>query len=323
MTRIKISATHISSSSQNAARTFPHGAVLYYALGGGLGHFTRAAAIARQFRRLRNEPFLILTNRALLPPEPVDALQLEDRPTPPQLAELVKSLVEELCPAVFVTDAFPAGVLGELGEVLPKLPARRIAVVRRLQPQWIVHWRLPELLRDHYDAAALVEPGACFADWPESLRVVETAPTLIRDADELWTRARARQTLNCNDDTPLIAVVGEERDEWLAQAKQIAPQGAIRFISPATPENKGFSHYPLIELLPGCDFVVGACGYNLCHETMALNVPALLPPQPRLYDDQWARAKWRDERSTAPRSSTPRYENGAAQVAKLLAEMMD
>ena len=91
-----------------------------------------------------------------------------------------------------------------------------------------------------------------------------------------------------------------------------------------------------MEWLAGADLVIGACGYNLCHEAAALGVPALFVPQPRLYDDQFARAADRRVARSpeemeeqigdalaglrAPRPA-PAFANGAEAVARLLAEI--
>lgn len=334
-------------SARRAGEAFLPGGVLYYGLGGGLGHLTRGLAIARQFRRLARGPFTLLTNCGAPVPDPADLLLLSGPPDPEpeRLADLVRELVRALRPRVLAVDAFPAGLLGELPDVLPSLPCSRVAVVRRLQARWIAEWRLAELLPSVYNTVAWVEPGAVIPGLPPSLRAVETPPVLVRDAAELLPRDQARERWGHSGPAPLAcAVVTSPRpaDQGLLgvaskAVRNAVPDAAVTFATPypgGLPAGDYRFHYPLLEWLPGVDLVIGPCGYNLCHETAALGVPAVFIPQPRRYDDQFARSEGRPvarspeelerlakellSRPHAP-AGPPGYGNGAVMVARLLA----
>ena len=351
--RLLVDARQPRESARAAAAAVPAGGVLYYALGGGLGHLTRALAIGRHFRRRTADPFLILTNCAETARihEPADLLQLTPAPEAdaPALGELVRELVAAVRPAVLAVDAFPAGILGELAPVLPSLPTRRVAVLRRLQSRWVERWGLADLLPSAYDAVALVEPGAALPGAAPGLRCVETPPVLVRDADELLSPSEVRHRLGHPGDGPLVGAVvtgARPADQGLLGVARratlaVAPEAAVRFLTPhpgGMPAGEYAFHFPLLEWLPALDLVIGPAGYNLCHETAALGTPVVFVPQPRLYDDQWARVEGRpvarspqelEQRIrellpamgiTAERPR-PAYPNGAADVAALLAEI--
>jgi hypothetical protein len=83
---------------------------------------------------------------------------------------------------------------------------------------------------------------------------------------------------------------------------------------------------------------IGAGGYNLVHETTALQVPAVFWPRPRKYDDQFRRVAARPcaiglaslyravfrelQRSFIP-SSMPAYNNGATAAAGIISRRQE
>jgi hypothetical protein len=349
---LAVSAAEAEASAQRVADAVPPGGVLYYALGGGMGHLARGLAIGRQYRRLRPDPFVLLTNCRARVPEPGIRLQLLDAPDPPPeaLARLVRCLVRALQPAALVVDAFPAGILGELPPVLGELPCRRVAVLRRLQARWVERWRLPEVLQEHYHAAALVEPGAAFPGFPSPVPHRVTDPVLLRDAGELLTREEARERLrSALPGRPVVcAVVTGARPAELGLLRAArravgaaSGEAVLRLVTPfpgSIELGERLDYFPLVELLPGVDLVIGPAGYNLYHETAATGTPAVFVPQRRLYDDQFARAEsdgrpvarspaelleWvRRLLPAAPgERAAPAYRNGGMGVAELVAEL--
>jgi hypothetical protein len=308
--------------------------------------------VGRQYCRLRDEPFALLTNCRVTVAEPGIRLQLGDAPdpAPEALARLVGALTGALQARVLVVDAFPAGILGELPALLSDLSCRRVAVLRRLQDRWVERWRLPELLGGRYDAAALIEPGAGFPGFPASLRRVDTSPVLLRDAAELLTPEEARRRLGAaGAEAPVVSAVvtgAKPADLGLLRVARRAVSAAgggaiLRLVTPRPASielGERTSHFPCLELLRGVDLVIGAAGYNLYHETAAAGTPAVFIPQNRLYDDQFARAE--SEGRPVARSPAelldwvrkllpptpqdrpaPAYRNGAGEVAQLIADV--
>lgn len=328
--------------ARRCAAAIPGGGVLYYALGGGLGHVTRALSVARRWSTLRAEPFVTLSSCPVELPFSGPHLRLtEKKPAPEQLGRLVAALGSTLRPGVVAVDAFPAGILGELREVLPALPCPRVAILRRLQPEWGEKWRLPELLPAAYSRSVAVEEPLGF----EATGAGYAGPVVIRDPDEVLSREAARRALGHADERPLILAVttGTQPADQGLQGLCVRIAGrigaAVRLVTPYPPgplPAPYISHFPLMEWLRAADLVVGPCGYNLFHETRTLGIPAVWVPQPRHYDDQFGRAEGGSvarspedlerrvttvlSREAAVPGPLP-YRNGAESLARLLAEL--
>ncbi len=348
--RLLVSADTPRQSAARAAEAVPSGGIFYYALGGGMGHLMRAHAIARSLARIDTRPFVTFTNARFAQPVVPIRLQLEGRPQPEELGALARELLTALKPSVLVVDAFPAGILGELPALLPKVACPKVAILRRLQPAWVEKWELPRLLASRYDQAALIEPGARFDGYPAQVPTRETPPVLARNASELLAPAEARAALEHGGEAPLVvaAITGEPLGDYgilrAAETHLCAACGddaSLRLAVPMRPGGhaaKSFFPVPLMEVLTGVDLVIGACGYNLAHETAALGVPAIFLPQRRTYDDQRGRAEDRlvarsgDEMEALMRfvlnetsglralvRTAPEFESGALQVAGLIA----
>jgi hypothetical protein len=303
--RLLVSVDTPRESAFRAAAAVPGGGVFYYALGGGMGHLMRAHGIARAFLRIDARPFVTLTNARFALPEVPIRLQLEGRPQAEELSALLRELLTALHPSVLVVDAFPAGILGELAPLLPQISCPKIAVLRRLQTAWIEQWDLPRLLPSSYDQLALIEPGARFEGYPENVPTLETPPVLARNVSELFSPVDARAALDHEGEAPLVVAAitgGSVGDYGILRAAETHLQAVcgdnatLRLAAPVQPvghQAKAIFHVPLMEVLTGVELVIGACGYNLAHETAALGVPAIFLPQRRKYDDQLSRAEGR------------------------------
>ncbi|MHB9110350.1 MAG: hypothetical protein ACYDCO_25120 [Armatimonadota bacterium] len=267
--------------------------ILYYAPGGGLGHATRAAAILRRALRLGNPSLLafVTTPHAL----PLDHEGIPyHRPadlSPEGLRAEAEALIRECRLRVLAVDTFPFGITGELAELLPALDCRKVLVARRLQAQWAA-WGPPAW--GGFDRVLLAEA------WEEAAHARLCSPILLRDADELWPRERAKAALGVGADEPVVLGVSSDAADWTQVFfnllrkiwARLRPQARLRLASPHLPAGDPLrvAHYPLLELMHGVDLVVGPCGYNLFHEAQACGVPAVFLPQPRRYDNQHARA---------------------------------
>jgi UDP:flavonoid glycosyltransferase YjiC (YdhE family) len=335
--------------------TRPAPRVLYYALGGGLGHLTRSIAVLRQVQRRLTPAVLAITNSphaALYEAEGVPHTRLTqaDGAFAGALAGRIRSTICEFEPDVLVVDAFPRGILGELPGVLPELRCPKVAILRRLRHEYVAQYGVVDFVRSHYRRAVLVEgmPGA-FADALGDV-VIRVPPVLIRDVDELPSRTQAREALGLRDGERAVLGVGSGSPEkvrglfrLLQKIRARSPVGfALRLATlndlPSEPWAEfHVRHFPLMELLTGVDLVVGAAGYNLYHETQALGVPAVFVPQERLYDEQLARAsgsavasspselerlmqKWGQTPFPAEKVSVPI--SGASAVVDVLSELL-
>ncbi|MEI7833550.1 MAG: hypothetical protein WCJ56_10185, partial [bacterium] len=257
--------------------------------GGGLGHVTRAAAILRQL------------------PLSIDAQVLTTVATPyPLIHEGIpfhhfaeeefpnnsQEYLQKINPKVLVMDVFPYGLHEELRDILPSLPCKKVFIYRHVLAGYraIIDSALP--LFDLVIQAETAEP-------PLAVPAIDCQPILLREEHELLNRDEARGKLEVTDDRPVVLGVSSGDTGWTASffsvlRKALANTGAYAQLRLAAPEYHGeeaIAHYPLIELLPGIDVLVGAGGYNLYHEGQACGTPVIFLPQPRLIDDQYWRTR--------------------------------
>jgi hypothetical protein len=235
--------------------------ILYYALGGGLGHLSRAGkvldalgldAVILSASRHARDPRVTGGRPVIHVPRRLGHDRAEFR------AWLARPLAgaEEL-----IVDSFPGGILGELcGLALP--PARYVA--RRLNwpayadrldgplPQFAATYQLEPVAHALCDpqplALALPEAGAPLSGKPHTL-VVHSGPD--HEIDQL--RARA--------------------------------SGHTLVISP-----RHHDVYPVAPHLPHAERIITAAGFNLMQETAHLRDRHTFVPFARALDDQFARA---------------------------------
>ena len=330
-------------------------AVAYYAFGGGAGHVCRSIAVLRQIQKQAGPVAIALTNSrfsSLYEREGIPhRLIATPSPDPRALAQQLHDAVSEFGVKVLVVDALPRGIFGEMGELLPRLDMPKVAVLRCLKRDYLGSHDVPRFIDAHYDRAVLCEGWPDDAHRALAIDQVDAAPILIRDSDELLARDQARGIMAAAEPTPLVVAVGAVGDASLGDSvfKLLAkihsrgrtPRFLLRHAHlPSEPQTDpdAITHFPLIELLPGADVVVGACGYNLCHECRATATPAIFMPQRRLYDDQFWRARDADAasgpeqleallaqklRSLPPRPErAPHYDNGAHRAAEAILALL-
>jgi hypothetical protein len=240
--------------------------ILYYALGGGLGHLTRARkvlaaleldAVILTASRFGGDARVIGPHRALKVPR---RLGREREAFRAWLAPVLRE-AEQL-----IVDTFPGGVLGELcGLTLP--PATLIA--RRLR------WEAYETVLD--------------GPLPAYERVYEVEPLGVGEPLEL-PRAAVGAPLA---DEPHWLVVHSgpqhELDTLIACASR-APKLIV--VSPLA-----LDVYPVEPHLAHAERIVSGAGFNIVHEAAPYRARHDLHPFPRRFDDQFAR---RDGAGSAP-----------------------
>lgn len=220
--------------------------VLLYALGGGLGHATRALALGRQLARAGARPHLVVSS-ALAAALPLDAellaagggevTRLDPQAGADALREAVRALVVEGGWDALVVDTFPRGLLGELPPLLAASRAPAVWVQRDLSPRYVAWADLRAAARGF---ALVLRPGEGVPG-ARGARTVTTAPWLVRDAHELLAPAAARAALapEVPADRRLVVVVGtgspEEAREVQGLAARLAerlPGAAVRCLTP-------------------------------------------------------------------------------------------
>jgi len=318
---------------------------LVYALGGGWGHLTRAAALARvapgPVRILTNSPYAGEVSARLAE---LDIVALDPELSPARARQESVREVQASPAACLIVDTFPRGLGGELAALLPECGALRVLIHRDLNPEYVRGKALDEFVRFNYDL--VIRPGPAEAAHLAGLpRARTTAPWLIRSAHELPSREAARSLLGADERQCVLVCAAGNRDEqaWygsLTQALSAALQGvAVRCAAPlcppGCPAQAWRRYWPAMDLLPGVDLVVGGAGYNTVNECLACGVPLLARAWPRKYDRQSLRAAAQAEvcpksiddavaavraRLARPgRSATRReFPNGAREAAEIL-----
>lgn len=296
----------------------PPPVLLYHALGGGLGHAVRALALARQLRRRIGGRHLVVVNTpfaACLEEPGIEIERLAPGTTAQEASTHVIERIRDLQPALFVVDTFPRGVGGELVASLQgERCGPRLLIARGLPLAYVGGHDLEEFVRRHYDA--IVVPGEPCPYGP-AVEGVATAPFLIRDLDELPSRAEAIARLAARE--PVVLVVGcgtlEECRAWSDEAGRLGDESVRLALPPGVAIDppagvRVIRHFPLMECLPGVRLVIGNAGYHLVHESRALGIPGRFLSRARKYDDQEARLR---------RAAGPEGANGAARAAEWIA----
>lgn len=289
---------------------------LIYALGGGMGHLTRALSLGRIASR-RGHSVSILSNslfaREILSLnkatddsrlEGCRILTIDSNEDREGVTRAVTNLLEREQPSVFIVDTFPRGLGGELPAVWPCLKtSRKVLVQRFVTSEYLGRDEVVHQIAQ-YDLVLL--PGED-APLPNHIPIVRCAPFLIRNRDELFEFKHARSVLYCDSESdlpkPLVAVVGSgklseiDEAEIMAHrvAKDLAGKACVRLVATTNPRTAtdpiSIAHWPLMEAIRAVNVLVGAGGYNTVHEARATGTPLLAIPQKRQYDRQSQRLK--------------------------------
>lgn len=267
---------------------------LFYALGGGMGHFTRSLALARR-AALTGTSCVLLCNSALaaeadtagLIPDGVSIVAIDPGADRDTVALRVAQELRKQTWACVIVDTFPRGLAGELPPILSGLSIPCILIHRFLCDAYADR---PEVLKAVQAYDQIIVPGEA-APFENLSNATRTAPWLLLDADELWATARARNALDIPDDgLPSVVVVGCGTAPEIHQAETLAStmskacdeQAHVRFVVPS-------QTWPLLRLLPGVDLLVGQAGYNTVQEARATATTLIARPRTRLYDRQHGR----------------------------------
>lgn len=255
--------------------------VVFYACGGGIGHFNRAYAIARELVRLSSLKPVILTTTPFIPSALQEQIPVWRLPSSSETEWLelnrqpyIEQLLTYLKPSALVVDTFPLGLEDELATVLPLWDGLKVLVQRDAH-------RAPPMGYYHH----LVDPSPSGYGW-----------VLNRRLTELWPREQARLALRVSDNKPVILVAhnghAAETSGFFQQVFYALGTESwhLRFASLCSLEARWepyqVHHYPLIEMMPGVDLVMGGGGYNLVAECRALGKKRLLRAFTRPFDRQ-------------------------------------
>lgn len=276
--------------------------ILYYALGGGLGHLSRARAVAHT---LDLGPVTVLTasERALDPrvrgPLAVELVPRALEAEPALFGNYLLDVIDRMGPEALFVDAFPGGILGELcGLALPPgLPRYHLARLLRLGaygprlrgplPRYERSYVLEPLVEEH-EALLRGASGALL-------------PLALRDPPPQGPAPALREELRAE---PLWLVVHSEPEaevldlclRALRLRRAAASDARLCLLSPRRPaalpeEIAHVDHYPAAPCLPQAERIITACGFNAMREAAPLRDRHVYFPYPRRLDDQHLRAR--------------------------------
>jgi hypothetical protein len=251
--------------------------ILYYALGGGLGHLTRARKVLNALGLLDTAVLLTASRFARdprvtggLPVLPVPRGLGHDREAFRAWLEPVLREADEL-----IVDSFPAGILGELsGMALP--PARHVA--RRLR--WDAYLERVDGPLPDYDVVYEVEP----------------ITHALRGLAQPLALPRSPVGEPLVDEPHWLVVHSGPQPE--IEALVARAEGAPRLVV-VGPGHRDV--YPVAPHLAHAERIVTAAGFNAVHEAAPWRERHTVVPFGRALDDQFARAAaYASARSIAP-----------------------
>ena len=263
--------------------------ILYYAVGGGLGHLTRGRRVLEALG-LEKRAALVTASPYARDARITDGIPVIDVPArlehePDEHRAWLRDLIRERAAERLIVDAFPAGIQGELSglPIAMDYVARilRLDEYRRVVsdiPRFDTTWVVEELTADH---AELVRA--------QSERIVTLdltpAPSAPVETDPYW----------------LIVHSGPEAEvtelvEYAANLRELAADRPERIVvasrcSVSLPP--GFEltdQYPVNHLFPMATRIISAAGFNVMCETAPWADKHQAVPFPRRFDDQYLRA---------------------------------
>lgn len=272
--------------------------VLYYAMGGGLGHLTRAVAFLHTLSlgaesaivtssSWADDPRLIGALRTIHPPASLE----DDRAG---LADWMRSTIETERPERLVVDSFPAGLLGELSG---------LTTYGRYEI-----WHVARLLNWPRYARRIESSGL-----PEYDVVWETEALHADHETALRAGTRDLRHLQLSDPPPSIGIPRIEGDHWLvvhsgppeevedllryAIDMREREDSTIRIVlvSPVRPPVSAPSLsmidvYPAWPMFQRADRIISGAGFNVMRQAEPYRKKHRFVPFPRALDDQYTRA---------------------------------
>ncbi len=283
--------------------------ILYYAMGGGLGHLTRSLAILREIpelsayvRLLASSQWTSLTHAHA--PCPVDIAAGEILSSRRKYLHFLQKYIRQHQIELLILDTFPFGIAGEWLYVGKRLP--RVLIARYLK--WDAYLKRINTSNGRSPSHSLIlEPlSAAYMRFLNHRSTLTTLDTPILLASSLKHHALCSQEKTC-----LIVHSGNdaERQVLIGIAKRTF--GADVPLDCLFPERE---IYPAEHLISAYTRIVSGAGYNMA--AIASRAPAdrihLLHPFPRRFDNQFLRfRRWRTSDLWTQPSG-----NGAQQAAR-------
>jgi hypothetical protein len=268
---------------------FKEARVLFYCLGSGMGHLTRAAAISRKMKRFISGEIAIITNSPfhyLLEVEDISTIYLKNlTEIDDQTGALIRGIIGQVNPELLVVDSYPAGIREELVPLLSSAKLKKAFLRRRIDEEFLSHQEMASCALKYFDIVIDCEPLPPL----EHPLEIECCPIMVRDADELLASQVARDVLlSRNSYKVILGVTTRKKEDSLEffnllekVSLQIRRENyELRFASPYNFADvretwHNIRYFPLFEISPGVDILVGYYGYNLFYESRMRGVPTI------------------------------------------------
>lgn len=275
--------------------------ILYYAMGGGLGHLTRAHAMLHTLE-IKND-YAILTSS----PFANDKRVVGDTQIVPVPRTFEKDVAdfrlwlaetfEKFCVEEIFIDTFPTGIKGEFcgfdfGEIKLNYVARLL--------KWSAYKPLFTGQSPQFENSFLLEPLETehenFIDSrsrnKSSLELIYPPMAMSNDVEKI---------INIHSPFWLVVHSGNEEEisellEYANEMRQIEVKNVdlilvtSKFSLPLPSNTFHYDLYPASLLLPHTERIISGCGFNIINQAREFREKHFVIPFPRRYDDQYARA---------------------------------
>jgi hypothetical protein len=274
---------------------------LYYAIGGGLGHLSRAAAVIKTLEFCEHE-FVIVSNSdfACQIFRQAKIVKVPDTfySKPNELLVFFHSIIEQYNVSEIYIDTFPAGLIGELNDLV-KGNFSIIYIARILKwEEYLPLIKTNNLIFDHTYVLELLPPL--------QNEFVKKSSKLITKINLEYPQGNIK---NCSSEVldlikkkPWLIVHSEPFDELevlyqhaleIAELQKCNPHFLI--ISKSNVKIKGdkvlqIDYYPATTFFPYVEKIFTACGFNSMQQTLKYIDIHYFIPFDRRYDDQFKRA---------------------------------
>ncbi|QBB71210.1 hypothetical protein ELE36_13075 [Pseudolysobacter antarcticus] len=271
--------------------------LIYYAIGGGLGHLVRAKAFL-QMTGLTAQTTVLTNSEFADDPRIVDGLNILAVPNSLQenaadFRAWLIGQIEKLNAECICIDVFPAGILGELCDLPDSLGVEFWHIARLLRwdqyaplicgsaPRYTRVWRLEPLHPTHQQFLE------AHCDHIEDIELIDAPmPEPIECADPFWLIVHSGPT---SEVAEIIAYAAEIRSienreiELCVASKQ--PPGKL----PAA--TRILDVFPAQIYFAAAERIFSAAGFNMMRQMRAYRQKHVVLPMPRRYDDQFERAR--------------------------------
>lgn len=278
--------------------------IIYYGLGGGLGHLTRFTAFCHT---LGIKPVLVASQKDCLK-DLFKTFASEIFIVPNYLTydkeglkKWLFDLINRMKPDRMILDAFPAGILGELSECNSCFEDIRIEYIARILkletyqkrvlggfPNISKIWKVEKLGKEQEDwfnklvlsnNLSIEDLNLCYPDFNEDL--------IINLPDNCWL------IVHSGSEEELQELYEYAKDEALQENNHpnIVVVGQVSrpaFLSENIPY---YSVYPITNLLKKATRVVSGAGFNIMKQMSKMKAKHIVLPFDRALDDQHLRLK--------------------------------